>query len=82
MKVENFARLKALHVLQSRLLYDGYRELFPQGSSGQHVKLITHLHLVPKLKIRGNIPPRPQYISMEWYLVKHRDNFTFLPLQF
>jgi hypothetical protein len=23
------------------------------------------------------IPPLPQYAFMEWYLVKHRDNFTF-----
>jgi hypothetical protein len=22
-------------------------------------------------------PPLPQYVFMAWYLVKHRDNFTF-----
>jgi hypothetical protein len=27
--------------------------------------------------MRGDIPPLPQYVFMEWYLVKHRDNFTF-----
>jgi len=26
--------------------------------------------------MRGAIPP-PQYVFMAWYLVKHRDNFTF-----
>jgi hypothetical protein len=27
--------------------------------------------------MRGAIPPLPQYVSMAWCLVKHRDNFTF-----
>jgi len=27
--------------------------------------------------MRGAIPPLPQYASMAWCLVKHRDNFTF-----
>jgi len=27
----------------------------------------------------GAIPPLPQYDLMAWCLVKHRDNFTFLP---
>jgi hypothetical protein len=27
--------------------------------------------------MRGAIPPLPQYTYMAWYLVKHRDNFTF-----
>jgi hypothetical protein len=25
----------------------------------------------------GAIPPLPQYFFMVWYLVEHRDNFTF-----
>jgi hypothetical protein len=28
--------------------------------------------------MHGAIPPLPQYVFMAWYLVKHRDNFTFL----
>jgi hypothetical protein len=28
-------------------------------------------------RIRGAIPPLPQYVFVEWCLVKHRDNFTF-----
>jgi hypothetical protein len=31
--------------------------------------------------MRGAIPPLSQYVFMAWWLVKHRDNFTFtLPL--
>jgi hypothetical protein len=29
--------------------------------------------------MRGAIPPHHQYVFMAWCLVKHRDNFTFLP---
>jgi len=29
--------------------------------------------------MRGAIPPLSQYAFMAWCLVKHRDNFTFLP---
>jgi hypothetical protein len=54
------------------------------------VKLTTHLHLVPRFKMRGAIPPFLQYVFMAcclikryifiaWCLVKHRDNFAFLP---
>jgi hypothetical protein len=34
-------------------------------------------HLVPRLRLRGAIPPLPQSVFMAWCLVKHRDNFTF-----
>jgi hypothetical protein len=30
--------------------------------------------------MRGATPPLPQYVFMAWCSVKHRDNFTFLPL--
>jgi hypothetical protein len=65
------------------------RAFFPCGLSGWYVKLTTHLHLVPKLRIRGAIPPFPHvsswrgahfstgYVFVAWYLVKHRDNFAF-----
>jgi hypothetical protein len=42
------------------------------------VNLTTHSHLVPRLRIRGSVPPLSQYVLMAWYLVKHRDNFTLL----
>jgi hypothetical protein len=40
------------------------------------VKLTTHLHLVPRSRMRGTIPPLPQYVFMAWRLVQHRDSFS------
>jgi hypothetical protein len=40
------------------------------------VKLTTYLHLVPRSRICGAIPPLPQYAFIAWYLVKHKDNFS------
>jgi hypothetical protein len=34
------------------------------------VKLTTHLHLVPRLGIRGATPPLHQYLFMVWCLIK------------
>jgi hypothetical protein len=47
------------------------------GQSGRGVKLTTHLHLVPSLRMSGAITPLPQYDFVAWCLVKHRDKFTF-----
>jgi hypothetical protein len=70
-------------------LSNGYRGLFPRRWSGRDVKLTTHLHLAPRFGMRGCIPPLSHasswrgillstgYVSMTWYLVKSRDNFTF-----
>jgi hypothetical protein len=41
------------------------------------VKLTTHLHLVPRSRMRGAILPLPQYVFMALCLVKHRDKSTF-----
>jgi hypothetical protein len=41
------------------------------------VKLTNYLHIVPRSKMLGAIPPLPQYIFMAWCLVKHREKFTF-----
>jgi hypothetical protein len=60
----------------------GTRGSFPGGKSGRYVKLTTHLHLVPKSRIRGAIPPLPQHVCMAWCLVKHKDNFTFTFIPF
>jgi hypothetical protein len=40
------------------------------------MKLTNHLHLVPRSKMRGAIPPLSQYTFMAWCLVKNRDNFA------
>jgi len=56
-------------------------------SSRWGMKLITHLHLVFKLRMHGTVSPLPKYVFMTWclsagyifivwYLVKHRDNFN------
>jgi hypothetical protein len=58
------------------LLSNRYQVLFPWGQSGRGVKLTTHLHLVPRSKMRRAIPPLPQYVFMAWFLVKHKVNFT------
>jgi hypothetical protein len=36
-----------------------------------------HLHVMPRLKNVWSYTSTPQYVLMVWYLVKHRDNFTF-----
>jgi hypothetical protein len=36
------------------------------------VKLTTYIDPVPRLRIRGVIPPLPQYDFMSWCLVMHR----------
>jgi hypothetical protein len=55
----------------------GTRDSFAGGEAAGAVKLTTHLHLVPRSRMRAAIPPLPQYAFMAWCLVKHRDNFTF-----
>jgi hypothetical protein len=59
------------------LLSNGYQGLFPWGQSDRGVKLTTHLHLVPRSRMRGAIPPLPQYAFMARCFVKHRDNLQF-----
>jgi len=47
---------------------------------GRVMNLTTHLHLVPRSRMCGVIPPLPQYASVAWCSVKkkHRDNFSTL----
>jgi hypothetical protein len=42
------------------------------------MKLTTHLQLVLKLSIHGAISPPPLYVFVVWFLINHRDNFTFI----
>jgi len=39
------------------------------------VKLTTHIQIAPRLRMHGAMPP-PPYV-MTWWLVKHRESFTF-----
>jgi len=68
-------------------LSTGYQGLFPWGYSSWGMKLTTYLHLVLRLMCEA-VPPLFQYVFTTWclikryvyiiwYLVKHRDNFTF-----
>jgi len=59
------------------LLSSGYQVFSPQRQSCQGMKLTTHLHLVIRLLKCGAVPLLPNYSFMVWYLVKHRDSFTF-----
>jgi hypothetical protein len=43
-----------------RLLSAGYRRPIPQGRRNRSVKLITHLHLMPMLRLHGSLPPFPK----------------------
>jgi len=59
-------------------LSKGYQGLFPWGYSRRGVKLTTHLHLVPRSRMRGAIRPLPQYALWRGAQLKNRrDNFTF-----
>jgi hypothetical protein len=55
----------------------GTRGLFPWGYSGRGVKMATHLHLVPRSRMRGYIPPLPQYAFMAWCSVKKEAQWQF-----
>jgi hypothetical protein len=53
------------------------------GVKWQGLEAYTHLHLMSRSRMHEAIPPLPQYTLMSWYLVKHRNNFTFtLPVFF
>jgi hypothetical protein len=42
------------------------------------MKLTIHLHLVPRLRMRGAIPPLPQYAFMDLYSVKDQGQLYLL----
>jgi hypothetical protein len=50
------------------------------GESGSGVKLINPLHLMPRSRICGVIPPLPSIPSWRGAHLKQRDNFTFYVL--
>jgi len=43
--------------VSTQLLYNEYRGIYSRGYSDRSVKLASHLHLVPRLRIRGGITP-------------------------
>lgn len=48
---------------------------FSRGYNNWDVNLATHLHIVSRSEMPGYVPILP----LEWRLIKHEDNFTFLP---
>jgi hypothetical protein len=47
------------------------------GVSSRDMKLTTHFYLVPRMRMYGDVTSLSQYIFLVWYLLRHRDNFTF-----
>jgi hypothetical protein len=39
------------------------------------MKLMTHLHLVPRLRIHGGDISATYQVLLTWCLIKHRDSF-------
>jgi hypothetical protein len=50
-----------------------YEGPFSWGQSSRDVRLTTHLHLVPRSRMRGAIPPIPRYVFMVWCSVKKKE---------
>jgi len=59
------------------LLSNGYRGSYPLRKSGQSVKLTTHLNAVPRLRIRGDIPPLPHTCSWHGALLSTGTTLPF-----
>jgi hypothetical protein len=41
------------------------------GKAAGGVKLTTYFHLVPRIRMRGAIPPLPEYVFTAWCLVRY-----------
>jgi hypothetical protein len=52
-----------------------YQVIFPWSWSGRSVKLTTHLHLVPRSRMHGAIPPLHQHAFMNNCF---RNNYVYL----
>jgi len=50
------------------------------GLSGRGVKITTHIHVVPRLRKCGAIPPLNQNVFMAWWLLKHKTALILLYL--
>jgi len=50
----------------TNLLFSGNHHFFPPWLSRQVMKLTTHLHLLPRLRMTGAVPLLPLYPSMAW----------------
>jgi len=50
-------------------LLTSYRGFLSRRYSDRIVKLITHLHLMLRSRMRGAVPPLPHYVFMMWCLI-------------
>jgi hypothetical protein len=48
------------------------------SGGGRSVKLTTHLHVVPRLRIRGAVTPLSQCAIMAWYLIKYKETLSYI----
>jgi hypothetical protein len=67
-----------MNIIYRGLLSNEYQGLFLWGQSGRGVKVTTHLHLVPRSRIHGAIPPLPQHAFICGAHLNFRDDFTFI----
>jgi hypothetical protein len=51
------------------------RELYLDRLSSLSMKLISHFHIVSRLRMYGTLPSFPIYLDV--IMLKHRDSFTF-----
>lgn len=55
---------------------------FPKAHSSHGVRLTSHHHLMPMLKNAWSSTSTSEYFGLAWYLIKHRNNFTFYNIWF
>jgi hypothetical protein len=60
----------------------GIRGWFPGGKVAGGIKLSTHIHLVPRSRMRGAIPPLPQYAFIALCSVKAKGQLYLYLLRF
>jgi hypothetical protein len=67
-----------LHNIQTGSCSEGTADSFLEGL-WPACELLTHFHLVPRLRIRGTTDQTstPSHVFMAWCLIRHRDNSTF-----
>jgi len=60
---KDFSVLKKFRLLCGPLilLFKGHQRLFTGTESGWNVRMTTHLHIVPRLRMSGAVPPYLHY---------------------
>ena len=50
-----------------------YRGFDPNTKRGKGMKFTAYLHVAPRIKFQGDIPPLPPHVVMAWCLMERRD---------